>query len=174
MTILLIILALIALPMILAAFSSDQYEIKRDVIINKPVPEVYAFTKIIKNQEHYNKWVMTDPHSRKTLTGRDGTVGFIYAWDSDMKQAGKGEQEIIALTENKSIDCEIRFEKPFKQTSNTRMTTEDAGAGKTKVTWSFYGKRNYMMKVMQLLLRLENALGRDMEKSLGMLKQKME
>ena len=41
--------------------------------------------------DYYSKWVMTDPNKRMTYTGTDGTEGFAAAWDSNIKQAGKGD-----------------------------------------------------------------------------------
>jgi hypothetical protein len=35
----------------------------------------------------------------KGIRGTDGTVGFVYGWDSKNKNAGKGEQEIMNITE---------------------------------------------------------------------------
>ena len=39
--------------------------------------------------------------------GVDGTKGFIAAWNSQNKNAGKGEQEITNIVENTLIDTEV-------------------------------------------------------------------
>ena len=122
--ILLVIVVIIAIPLIIALFVSNDYKITRSIIINKPQQEVFDYIKLIKNQEQYSKWVMTDPNMKKTFTGPDGTVGFIYAWDSKNKQAGKGEQEIKKINDGEGIDIEVRFEKPFKGIANTPIHTE--------------------------------------------------
>src|SRR5476649_899486 len=98
MIILAIILAIIAIPFIVAIFKPEEYVIEREIVIKRPKADVFNYVKLLKNQDHYSKWVMTDPSMKKSFTGTDGTVGFIYAWDSENKQAGKGEQEIIKLT----------------------------------------------------------------------------
>ena len=51
------------------------------------------------------------------FTGTDGTVGFISAWESDIKNVGSGEQEILNIVEGERLGYEIRFLKPFKLTS---------------------------------------------------------
>jgi hypothetical protein len=111
-TILAIIGGIIALILLLAAFTRKKYSIERNIIVDKPAAEVFDYVKHIKNQDFYSKWVMTDPNMKKTFTGVDGTVGFIYAWDGN-KQAGQGEQEIVRLEEGKRIDTEVRFIRPF-------------------------------------------------------------
>ena len=40
-------------------------------------------------------------------TGVDDTKGFIAAWDSQNKNAGKGEQKITNIVENTLIDTEV-------------------------------------------------------------------
>ncbi len=174
MTIAIIVLIIIAIPLITAATLSKDYVIEREVIINKSSKEVFDYVKLIRNSENWSKWVMTDPNSKKTFNGTDGTVGFIYGWDSTNKNVGQGEQEITAIKEGERIDYELRFIKPFENKSNAKMTTEPVGSNQTKVKWYFMGERGYMMKLMHFLLRLEKMLGKDMEISLNTLKGVLE
>ena len=141
--ILLIIVVIIAIPFIVALFVKKEYTVQREVTINTSNDVVYNYVKYLKNQENYNKWVMTDPAMRKDLKGTDGTVGFVYAWDSDNKQVGKGEQEIIKLTEGREVDAEVRFKKPFEGIAQTTMTTESTGNNQTRVSWGMQGKSKY-------------------------------
>ena len=90
--ILLVILGLVALVLIVAAFTPKKYSLSRNIVINKPRAQVFDYIKHLKNQDQYNKWVMADPNMEKKYSGTDGTVGFIYAWDGN-KKAGKGEEE---------------------------------------------------------------------------------
>jgi len=178
MSVLVIILVVIAVIivgiLVAAAFTATGYKIERQVIINKPKSDVFNYVKLLKNQDHYSKWVMTDPNMRKEFRGTDGTVGFIYAWDSDNKQVGKGEQEIINITEAERIDCEVRFMKPFEGKSITSFLIEVLGANETQVTWIFSGRRNFMAKIVHMLFNLEKMLGRDMQISLDRLKNNLE
>lgn len=169
--ILLGIAALVVIVLITALFVKKSYNVEREITINKPVPEVFAYIKQIKNQDHYNKWVMTDPSMKKEFKGTDATVGFIYAWDGN-KDAGKGEQEIKKIDENKRIDMEIRFEKPMEGISQSYMTTEAVAENQTKVKMAFSSKIPYPMNIMCLFI--DNMLGKDMETTLGNLKTILE
>lgn len=174
MIILIIILIIIAIPFILAIFGADNYTIETNVIINKPKQEVFDYIKLLKNQDHYSKWVMTDPAMKKTFTGTDGTPGFIYAWESENKQVGQGAQEIKGLADGESIDCEVRFLKPFEGTSHTTFLTKSVSPEQTNVTWLFKGTKNYMMKVIHILFNLQKVLKKDMDTSLNTLKTVLE
>lgn len=176
MSILLVILEIIGAILILfflvALFVKKEYAIQRDVIIRKPAAEVFNFIRCLKNQDYYSKWVMSDPEKKTTFTGTDGAVGFIYAWDSKNKSAGKGEQEITKITENKSVAVEIRFEKPFEGVAQTLTTTEQIANDQTKVTWSMEGKSKYPMNIMNLFMG--KMLGDDLQTSLNNLKNLLE
>lgn len=168
------IVALIVLILVIALFTKKEYTVERSVTINKPRQQVFEFVKLVKNMPQYSKWWQTDPNVRTTFTGTDGTPGFVAAWDSDMKEAGKGEQEIKQVKEGESIDCEIRFIKPFEGLGNTKITTADASAGQTNVTWMFHGKMTYPMNAMMLFMNMDKMLGKDLEISLNNLKAVLE
>jgi len=174
MYILIAIVVLIVILLIAAAASADSYIIEREIIINRPNDVVFDYIKYLNNQEHFNKWVMTDPNAKKTLTGIDGTVGYIYAWESNDKQLGKGEQEIIDIIDEQQVDTEVRFEKPFKAISHASFMTSVTANNYTRVQWIFKGTRNYPMKIMHLVLNLKKMLGKDMQISLDNLKTILE
>lgn len=175
LSIILIIIAVLILQLFIrAAITSDDYSVQADVTINKPVGEVFNYVKYLDNQSHYNKWVMQDPDVRKEFRGTDGTVGFFYAWSSDNKQVGKGEQVIVAIIPDKQVDYSLKFIEPFQSEAGSAIATEAMGDKQTKVTWSFYGKRNFMIKLMHIAMNLPKMLTKDLAISLGNLKAVLE
>jgi len=169
--ILLVIIGLIALLLIIGLFVPREYRIEREVVINRPNAEVFAYTKHIKNQDEYSVWNITDPNKKQTLTGTDGTVGFIYAWDGN-DDVGAGEQEITGITEGSRIDMELRFKRPMENTAQAYMVTKDAGNGTTKVKWGMTGESSYPMNLMNGML--DGMLGDSMQESLNNMKKKLE
>lgn len=177
MNILFIILAvfagLIALILIVALFSKKAYSIERQIIINKPVEEVFDYVRHLKNQDHFSKWVMTDPLMKKTFSGTDGTPGFIYAWDGNVK-AGEGEQEIRRIVENQQVEIEIRFKRPFKGLAFAPFTTEVVTPGQTRLKWGMRSEMKYPMNAFLLFENVDKVLGKDIEISLTNLKNILE
>ncbi|MCF2444800.1 SRPBCC family protein [Dyadobacter sp. CY345] len=169
--ILFVIVALVGLVLIVALFVKKDYTIEREVSINKPAAEVFDYIRYLKNQDHYNKWVMTDPDMKKEFKGSDGSIGFVYAWDGNDK-AGKGEQEITRIETGKELDLEIRFIRPFEGTAHTKMITKPASENHTIVSWSMAGYSKYPMNITNLFTRA--MLGKDLEKSLLNLKNILE
>jgi len=176
MSILLIILAIIAglivLVFIVALVTPKNYQVARDIIINRPRMEVFNYARMIKNQEQYSVWVMRDPNVNIVYTGTDGTVGAMSSWKSDDKKVGIGEQEIKKIDEGKSIEVEIRFKKPFESTGFGLTTTEDAGQGATKVTTRFSGTSKFPFNAMNFML--DNMLGKDIQQNLQNMKNNLE
>ena len=104
------------------------------------------------------------------FTGTDGTEGFISAWDSDNKNVGKGEQEIIKIVDGERIDYEIRFLKPFESTNWAFITTTSINEDQTRVHWEFIAKMKYPMNLMLLFMNMEKMIGNDLAKGLQNLK----
>jgi hypothetical protein len=165
--ILVIIAILIAIPLLIALFVKKDYSVARSVIINKPPQEVYDYVKMLKNQDNFSKWNQMDSAMIKQYSGTDGTVGFVYAWDSEGK-AGKGEQEIKGLIDGKQVDTEVRFKKPFESTAAGYFKTEPEGTGNTKLTWAMSGHSPYPLNFMNLFV--PGLLGGDIDNSLARLK----
>jgi hypothetical protein len=167
-----IFVLLVLLFFVLPLFIKKQYIIEQKVVITKPDPEVFDFVKLLGNQTYYNKWVMMDPNVKRTGTGIDGTVGFISAWDSNVRNVGKGEQEITRILQGSQIDSKVRFEKPFKNVADVQMTTKAIAAGQTELTWTMRGQNKYPMNLMNLFI--PNLLVRDITESLHILKSVLE
>ena len=74
-----IIAALILIFLLMAAIAPKGYSVYREIIINRPVKDVFDYIRYLGNQEYYSKWVMTDPGKKTELRGNDGTVGVVYA-----------------------------------------------------------------------------------------------
>ena len=123
------IVGLILLFLIGISFVPGEYHVERKVTINKSKSEVFDYVKHLKNQNNYSTWATADPNMKKEYKGTDGTIGFVSAWDSEVEEVGKGEQEIIGIDEGNRIDFEIRFVKPFEQTDNAYMLTSEVEGG---------------------------------------------
>jgi hypothetical protein len=173
MIVLYIILGIIAALLLAGLVISKDMKATKEIVINKPVGEVFNYIKQLKNQDNYSKWGSMDPNMKKEYRGTDGTVGFVSIWEGN-KKVGAGEQEIKGIVEGKSLSTELRFIKPFKSLAQSSMTTEPAGDNSTRVTWGFESKMNYPLNVMKLFMNMEKAIGNDFSTGLSNLKALME
>jgi hypothetical protein len=167
-----VVILLILLFLIVPIFIANQYQVEKQILIQRSNLSVFDFVKLLGNQTYYNKWVMMDPDVKRTSKGVDGTVGFISYWDSQVKNVGKGEQEIIRVDAGTNVDSTVRFERPFKNTARVTMTTIAVTPGQTRVVWKMVGQNKYPMNLMNLIV--PGMLGKDMSESLGNLKNLLE
>ena len=171
-TIAIIIIVLVGLILLAASIMEREYSLSSSILINRPQNVVFNYVKHLKNQEYYSKWVMADPNINLNYKGADGTVGFVAAWTSDMKNVGVGEQEITGIKEGVGYDAEIRFEKPFKGVSTANVTTEAISANQTKVTTTFNSKTPFPMNIMVPMIK--KMLTKDMNQNSEILKSVLE
>jgi len=163
-----ILLALVFLVIILALVAPKSYDVSRNIIVNKPLAEVFLYLKSLKNQDDWSPWAEKDPNMNKTFSGKDGEVGFVSAWVGN-KEVGEGEQEITDILENKVVKSQLRFLKPFKSTSDAYLKVEEVKEG-TKVIWGFSGKNKFPISIMMLFMNMDKAIGKDFEYGLNKLK----
>lgn len=168
--VLLVIAGIIVLALVVALFVKKEYAVEREITINLPKQEVFDYIKYLKNQNNYSVWNNIDPAMKKTYEGTDATVGFKYSWDSEKKEAGKGEQTIANIVPGERIDLNLHFIEPFEANDKAYMTTESLGASQTKVKWGFNGKMVYPMNLMLLCMNMDEMLGKDLDGGLQKLK----
>ncbi|HUF03113.1 MAG TPA: SRPBCC family protein [Aridibacter sp.] len=160
--------------LILIGIAPSEFGVEREVVINKPKAETFAYLRILKNQDTWAPWSKKDPNMKHEYRGKDGEVGFVSAWDSDHEEVGSGEQEIKKIADGERIDYELRFLKPFESKADAWMTTEDAEGGKTKVKWGFKGNMPVPFNVMMLFMDMDAAISKDFDEGLASLKKELE
>ncbi|WP_425075680.1 SRPBCC family protein [Psychroserpens sp. S379A] len=165
--------AIVLLLIVLALIAPKQYQVERNIVIDKPLPDVFNYLKHIKNQDYWSPWKKRDPNMKQEFIGTDGEVGFIAKWDGN-KDVGLGEQEITNIVENDRVEARLRFFKPWKSESDALTKVEDAGEGKTKVTWGFSGINKVPANIFMMLYNVDKHVGKDFEEGLTSLKDILE
>jgi hypothetical protein len=169
--IILLSIALIIISiLVVALFIPKDYKLERAIVIQAPKDTVFNYIKHLKNQNEYSVWNKMDPKIKNKYTGIDGTVGFVSAWESEVKNVGIGSQTITKIVEGESMFTKLKFEKPFKAENNTEISAIALDKSNTKVTWSFSGSYPYPMNIMKLVFNLEKMIGKDFEDGLKNLK----
>ena len=115
-----------------------------------------------KKWPEWSPWLIMDPDTELDYSN-DGSK---YSWSS--QRIGKGEMIRTANTENKAIQCDLNFLKPFKSKSKIKLTLEEKDDS-TKVTWTMDGSLPFFMFFMKKMM--EGFIGMDYERGLAMLKE---
>lgn len=172
--ILVAIVMLVAVALITALFVKKDYAVEREIVINKPQKEVFDYIKYVKNQDYFSKWNMMDPKMKKSYKGTDAQVGFVYVWESENENLGKGEQEITKIIDGQGLEMKLRFKEPFEAQDDAYLMTEAIDSSSTKVKWGFKGAFSYPMNLMGLMMDMDKEIGGDLATGLTNLKTVLE
>jgi hypothetical protein len=173
MIILYIVLALIGAIVLLALVAPKTYNVSRSITINKPISEVFNYLKYVKNQDEWSPWKKKDPNMKQEYVGTDGEVGFVSKWEGN-KDVGTGEQEIMTITENESVNSQLRFFKPWKSQSDAYLTVKEVDSNATQVIWGFSGNNKPPSNIFFLFFNMDKTVGKDFEEGLIDLKHILE
>jgi hypothetical protein len=165
----LIILALIAIVLIAALFVSKELNYEKTITINKPIDYVWEYTNSLEDLDEWSPWMTYDPNMKKELTGVDGTVGAMSAWESDHKNVGKGSQTITKIEAPTLFATDLKFYTPYESEAKAYVSLKSEG-DITSVTWGFKSEMPYPFNIMKLTMNMEEAIGKDFELGLSKLK----
>jgi len=164
-----IIVGLILLILLVAAFAGTKWQFERSILINAPVEKVWQNINSLHAINRWNPWLDRDPHLKQEYTGTDGTPGATYAWDSQEKNVGAGNQTITGIKENAEMTSRINFIRPFAGVGDAWIRLEHE-RGTTRATWGIASSTPYPMNIMKVFGVIEKNLNKDFTKGLGQLK----
>lgn len=166
-TLLLIVLAAIALVLAYAATRPDTFRVERSARIQAPPERIFP---LINDLHAFNTW---NPYEKKdpAIKGRYGAVtagpGATYAWESE--KVGVGDMRIETAAPDSSVTMQLTFVKPFSAVNQVNFNLAPAGDA-TQVTWAMEGRLNYFAKLMHLFFNMDSMVGQDFEDGLTNLK----
>jgi uncharacterized protein YndB with AHSA1/START domain len=148
---------------------ASTYTVQRTRTIDAPADRVYRLIADFHAWTTWSPWEDVDPDLQRDYSGAESGRGAVYAWSGNRK-AGKGRMEIVDVEENRRIDIDLRFEKPFPSENRTNFLLDPRGDA-TDVTWAMTGPRPLAMRIAGPLLNMDKLVGRDFEKGLDRLRR---
>jgi hypothetical protein len=82
----------------------------------------------------------------------------------------------MTLIENRPselVRIKLEFVRPFEDTSTAEFTFHPDG-NQTVVTWSMFGRKNFISKAVCLFMNMDKMLGGEFEKGLAQMKAVVE
>lgn len=146
-----------------------KYTVSRSIIIKAPKKYVFSKTRNFKFWSIWSPWMCVDNDTKVNVTGRGMQVGDKYSWDGEL--VGKGEIEHTQILDEKKIESELRFQRPFAQVAKISFDFRKVKVG-TKVTWNMEGNLPWFLFLMKN--KMVAMIGSDYERGLRMLKEYIE
>ena len=171
-----IILILVAVAVIIfiitAAMQPSDFRVTRTGTMTAPASAVFAQVNELLKWDAWSPWAKLDPEARNSFEGPASGIGAIMRWAGNNK-VGVGSMTIMESRPDEFIRFKLEFLKPFAAT-NTAEFTFNSNNNQTTVTWSMYGKSNFMSKAIGLIMSCDKMVGGQFEKGLAALKSVVE
>lgn len=164
-----ILAIVIAAVLVLAATKPDTLRVQRSIRIDVPPERIFPLIADFHQWLHWSAYEQKDPAMKRTYDGVANGKGAVYAWDGD-KNVGSGRMEILEADAPQKIVIKLDFFTPFEGHNTAEFTMLPQGDG-TQVTWLMHGPARFVTKLVQVVMNLDNMIGKDFEAGLANLKR---
>lgn len=154
------------------AMQPSEFRVTRSATMNAPAAEVFAQVNDFQKWGAWSPWAKVDPAAKNTFEGPASGTGAIFHWDGNDK-VGAGSLTITESQPNELIRMELKFIRPYEDVCTTEIAFAPQGE-RTEVTWSMFGRHNFMSKACCLFMDMDKMIGGDFEKGLVSIKEIVE
>lgn len=151
-----------------AASLPDDYAIDRTLTIKAAPEKIFAQLNDFHAWEAWSPWIKLDPNAKTTFEGPKSGTGAKMRWDGN-NQIGTGSMTISESHPSHHIAYQLVFEKPMPGEALSEFTLVPQKEG-TRVTWSMSGKRDFLGKLIGVLVNCDKMIGDKYEEGLANLK----
>lgn len=137
----------------------------RSIDINAPADKVFKTLNDFNHWSAWSPWLILEPET-VVKVAPDSKY---YEWEGE--RIGSGNMRIINEVEDKSLDLDLTFLKPWKSTAKVRFELEPTSSG-TKLTWYMDSSLLFFMFWMKKMML--GFIGMDYERGLNLLKDYIE
>lgn len=155
------------LAAVIAAQPAD-FRVERSAVISAPADKVFEQVNDFHNWERWSPWAKLDPAAKTEFEGPESGEGAVFKWSGN-NQVGEGSNTITESRPGELVKIRLDFVRPFQGTNTAEFNFREEG-GQTFVTWSMYGKNNFMAKAMSLFMDCDKMVGGQFEQGLANLK----
>lgn len=153
---------------VVVATRPSDFRVTRSAVMNAPAEAIFAQVNDFHKWEAWSPWAKLDPAAKNSFEGAASGQGAGFRWDGN-KDVGAGAMTIEESRPNELIRIRLEFFKPFKGVNTAEFTFAPQNDG-TLVTWSMYGKNNFIAKAIGLFIDCDKMIGGMFEKGLASMK----
>ena len=163
-----VLVVAIAIILILAATKPDRFSFQRATTVKAPPERIFPLINDFHQWATWSPYENKDPAMKRSYSGTASGKGAVYAWEGN-KNVGSGRMEILDASAPAKIVIKLDFFTPFEGHNTAEFTMLPQGDG-THVTWVMHGPANFMSRLIQVFMNLDNMIGKDFEAGLANLK----
>lgn len=165
----LIVLAVLVIAFVVyVAQRPADFRVERSTTISAPAAVIFGRVNDLHAWQEFSPWAKLDPAAKVTFTGPQAGVGSAFAWDGN-SDVGEGTMTITESKPAELVRFRLDFLKPMPGTSTADFTFRQSGSG-TVVTWSMFGKNNFVCRAVCVFMDMDKMVGGQFEEGLAKLK----
>lgn len=168
MPILISLAVIVVLFVVVVAMRPSEFRVARSARIAAPPEAAFAQVNDLHRWAAWSPWEKIDPALKRTFEGPAAGMGASYSWAGNNK-VGQGRMTIIESHPGELVRIQLEFLKPFRATNTAEFTFKSEGS-QTAVTWSMFGKNNFMGKALHVFMNMDKMIGGQFEKGLAQMK----
>ena len=142
--------------------------IRKQLTIDAPAERVFAHVNDLHRWEAWSPWLKADPAARTAYSGPPAGPGAAFTWTGN-SNVGEGKMTIVEGRPNDLVRLRLDFKRPFASTSTAEFTFAP-DAGRTVVTWSMSGEKNFLAKAIHLVINMDAMIGAKFDEGLAQMK----
>lgn len=166
--ILIALVLIIVVVVIVVAMRPADFRVARSTTITAPAEVVFAQVNDLHKWEAWSPWANLDPNAKNSFEGPPAGPGATFAWSGN-NQVGEGRMTITESRPHELVRFKLEFVKPMKGTSTAEFTFKPEG-NQTVVTWSMFGKNNFIAKAVGMFMNCDKMVGGQFDKGLAQMK----
>jgi uncharacterized protein YndB with AHSA1/START domain len=165
------VLVLVLLVAMIGFLLPSKWRVERSVTVGAPPSRVFAMVSSPKTWPEWTAWNKDlDPQATWSFEGPESGVGALMKWSGPM--AGVGDLQIVESEDQRRIAFTITMaEDAFKARGSFLF---EPASGGTRVTWVDEGDLGMNPFVRYFGLRMDSAMGQELDKRLANLKRYVE
>lgn len=157
---------------VVVALQPSDFRVSRSAKMAAPPETVFAQVNDFHQWQAWSPWAKLDPNAQFSYSGPASGPGAVFRWAGN-NEVGEGAMTILESKPGERILIQLDFLKPMAGTSTAEFTFRPE-AGQTSVTWSMFGKNNFIAKAMGLFMNCDEMIGGQFEKGLAQMKSVVE
>ena len=152
------------LALIYLASLDGSYRVRRGLLINVPVKQVFTTVRDLKTWPDWSPWILHEPGTKIVYSEDCRQEGGFYSWEGRLVGAGKLTH--LKINADNSIDQQIEFTRPFKSVNQVNWYFEGKN-GSTLVEWEMIGSMPFLFRFMSR--KIEPMISKDYDLGLALL-----
>ena len=162
------IVVIVVAFVVIVALQPSEFRVARSTTVSAPPAAVFAQVNDFHNWEAWSPWAKLDPAAKVTFEGPSAGEGAIFRWVGN-EEVGEGSMMITESRPSDLVRIKLEFLKPFAAINTAEFTFKPEG-NRTAVTWSMFGKNNFIAKAFCLFMNMDKMVGGQFEKGLASMK----